>query len=187
MDIVYTIWLRSVKRYLRSKSRIVGSLGMPIFFLLVLGFGLNSVVSTSRNEPRVYRIHHSGNHFHERPFHVSVLRHTNNMGQAIRISERNISCTSDQNGDHAGTNGWRSYDFLDPGTHNTCNFVILGTEDQQHSGIRSGNCIHDIDRAFLHCVWHCHCIQNGGHAWLSAHNELCHIPDIRTFREHYFP
>ncbi|WP_321420113.1 ABC transporter permease [uncultured Methanomethylovorans sp.] len=45
MDIVYTIWLRSVKRYLRSKSRIIGSLGMPIFFLLVLGFGLNSVVS----------------------------------------------------------------------------------------------------------------------------------------------
>lgn len=44
MDIVYTIWLRNVKRYLRSKSRIVGSLGMPVFFLLVLGFGLNSVV-----------------------------------------------------------------------------------------------------------------------------------------------
>jgi len=45
MDIVYTIWLRNVKRYLRSKSRIVGSLGMPVFFLLALGFGLNSVVS----------------------------------------------------------------------------------------------------------------------------------------------
>ncbi len=45
MDIVYTIWLRNVKRYLRSKSRIVGSLGMPVFLLLVLGFGLNSVVS----------------------------------------------------------------------------------------------------------------------------------------------
>ncbi|WP_298682699.1 ABC transporter permease [uncultured Methanomethylovorans sp.] len=45
MDIVYTIWLRNVKRYLRSKSRIIGSLGMPTFFLLVLGFGLNSVVS----------------------------------------------------------------------------------------------------------------------------------------------
>jgi ABC-2 type transport system permease protein len=44
MDIVYTIWLRNMKRYLRSKSRIVGSLGMPLFFLLVLGFGLNSVV-----------------------------------------------------------------------------------------------------------------------------------------------
>lgn len=44
MDIVYTIWLRNMKRYLRSKSRIVGSLGMPLFFLLVLGVGLNSVV-----------------------------------------------------------------------------------------------------------------------------------------------
>jgi ABC-2 type transport system permease protein len=44
MDIVHTIWLRNMKRYLRSKSRIIGSLGMPLFFLLVLGFGLNSVV-----------------------------------------------------------------------------------------------------------------------------------------------
>ncbi|MDN7025952.1 multidrug ABC transporter permease [Methanoculleus sp. FWC-SCC1] len=44
MDIVYAIWLRSIKRYLRSKSRIVGSLGMPLFFMLVLGFGLNSIV-----------------------------------------------------------------------------------------------------------------------------------------------
>jgi ABC-2 type transport system permease protein len=45
MDIIYTIWLRSMKRFLRSKSRIIGSLGMPLFFLLALGFGLNSVVS----------------------------------------------------------------------------------------------------------------------------------------------
>ncbi|MBN2121784.1 ABC transporter permease [Candidatus Micrarchaeota archaeon] len=44
MDIVYTIWLRSIKRYLRSKSRIIGSLGMPLFFLVIMGFGLNSVV-----------------------------------------------------------------------------------------------------------------------------------------------
>jgi len=45
MDIIHAIWLRSMKRYLRSKSRIVGSLAMPVFFLLFLGFGLNSVVS----------------------------------------------------------------------------------------------------------------------------------------------
>jgi ABC-2 type transport system permease protein len=36
--------LRSIKRYLRSKSRIIGSLGMPLFFMLVLGFGLNSII-----------------------------------------------------------------------------------------------------------------------------------------------
>jgi len=45
MDIIYTIWLRSIKRYLRSKSRIIGSLSMPLFFLLFLGFGLNTVVN----------------------------------------------------------------------------------------------------------------------------------------------
>jgi len=45
MDIIYAIWLRNVKRYVRSKSRIVGSLGMPLFFLLIMGFGLNSVVA----------------------------------------------------------------------------------------------------------------------------------------------
>ncbi len=42
---IYTMWLRSMKRYLRSKSRIIGSLGMPLFFLLVLGFGLGSVTT----------------------------------------------------------------------------------------------------------------------------------------------
>jgi ABC-2 type transport system permease protein len=42
---IYTIWLRNLKRYARSKSRIIGSLGMPLFFLLILGFGLNSVVT----------------------------------------------------------------------------------------------------------------------------------------------
>jgi ABC-2 type transport system permease protein len=40
---IYTIWLRNMKRYLRSKSRIIGSLGQPLFFLLILGFGLNSL------------------------------------------------------------------------------------------------------------------------------------------------
>ncbi|MFZ0005510.1 ABC transporter permease [Methanoregula sp.] len=45
MDIVYAIWLRNMKRYVRSKSRIIGSISMPLFFLLFLGFGLNSVVT----------------------------------------------------------------------------------------------------------------------------------------------
>ncbi|MDD1672340.1 MAG: ABC transporter permease [Methanomicrobiales archaeon] len=44
MDIIYTIWLRNMKRYIRSKSRIIGSISMPLFFLVFLGFGLNSVV-----------------------------------------------------------------------------------------------------------------------------------------------
>ncbi len=37
---VYIMWLRQVKKYLRSKARIIGSLGQPILFLVALGFGL---------------------------------------------------------------------------------------------------------------------------------------------------
>jgi ABC-2 type transport system permease protein len=37
------MWLRELKRYFRSKSRIVGSLGQPLLFLLALGYGLGSV------------------------------------------------------------------------------------------------------------------------------------------------
>ncbi len=40
MRTVYILWLRQIKRYLRSRSRIVGSLGQPLLFLLALGYGL---------------------------------------------------------------------------------------------------------------------------------------------------
>ncbi len=41
---IYVIWLREMKRFIRAKSRIVGILLMPIFFLLGLGLGLGSFV-----------------------------------------------------------------------------------------------------------------------------------------------
>lgn len=37
-----TIWQREVIRYVRSPSRIIGSLGMPFFFLAFLGIGMQS-------------------------------------------------------------------------------------------------------------------------------------------------
>ncbi len=41
---IYVLWLRDVKRFVRAKSRIIGILLMPIFFLLGLGLGLGSIV-----------------------------------------------------------------------------------------------------------------------------------------------
>lgn len=38
---VYVLWLREMKRFLRAKSRVVGSLAMPLFFLAFLGLGFN--------------------------------------------------------------------------------------------------------------------------------------------------
>lgn len=43
MKTIYILWLRQLKRYLRSRSRIIGSLGQPILFLFALGFGLEPV------------------------------------------------------------------------------------------------------------------------------------------------
>jgi ABC-2 type transport system permease protein len=43
MNAIYVMWLREVKRFIRSKSRIVGSLGQPILFLVALGYGLGPV------------------------------------------------------------------------------------------------------------------------------------------------
>lgn len=43
MSAIYILWLRAVKRYLRSKSRIVASLGQPLLFLLALGFGFGPI------------------------------------------------------------------------------------------------------------------------------------------------
>jgi ABC-2 type transport system permease protein len=43
MNTIYILWLRQLKRFIRSKSRIIGSLGQPILFLLALGYGFGSV------------------------------------------------------------------------------------------------------------------------------------------------
>jgi len=40
---VYILWLRQVKKYFRSRSRIVGALGQPILFLIALGFGFGAI------------------------------------------------------------------------------------------------------------------------------------------------
>ena len=41
---IYFMWKREMIRFFRSKSRIIGSLGMPFFMLAILGTGLNSVM-----------------------------------------------------------------------------------------------------------------------------------------------
>jgi len=38
---VYVMWLREMKRFRRSKSRVFGSLAMPLFFMAFLGLGFN--------------------------------------------------------------------------------------------------------------------------------------------------
>jgi len=43
MNTIYVLWLRQVKRYLRSKPRIIASLGQPLLYLLSFGFGFGAI------------------------------------------------------------------------------------------------------------------------------------------------
>src|SRR5258708_37021273 len=43
MRVIYILWLREVKKYLRSRVQIIASLGSPIMYLGVLGFGLGPI------------------------------------------------------------------------------------------------------------------------------------------------
>lgn len=43
MGTIYILWLRQLKRYSRSRARMIGSLGQPLLFLLALGFGFGPI------------------------------------------------------------------------------------------------------------------------------------------------
>jgi ABC-2 type transport system permease protein len=43
MNAIYALWLREIKRYVRSPIQIVISMAQPTFYLLILGFGLSPV------------------------------------------------------------------------------------------------------------------------------------------------
>jgi len=43
MRAIYILCVRQLKRYVRSPSRIIGSLGQPVLFLVALGFGMKAM------------------------------------------------------------------------------------------------------------------------------------------------
>src|ERR1700721_4495916 len=43
MNTIYILWLREVKRYVRSRVQIIFSLAQPTFYLLAFGFGFGPV------------------------------------------------------------------------------------------------------------------------------------------------
>lgn len=47
MGAIYIMWLRQITRYWRTRSRIIGSLGQPLLFLVALGFGLGPIYAAA--------------------------------------------------------------------------------------------------------------------------------------------
>jgi len=46
---IYVLWLRELKRYVRSRAQMIASLGQPLLYLVALGFGLGPVFQKSGN------------------------------------------------------------------------------------------------------------------------------------------
>lgn len=45
LKVIYVIWLREFKTFLREKARIVGMIGQPLLYLLIVGKGISSGMS----------------------------------------------------------------------------------------------------------------------------------------------
>ena len=43
MELIYALWLRQIRRYFRSGSRILGTIGQPLLLLLALGYGIGAI------------------------------------------------------------------------------------------------------------------------------------------------
>jgi len=48
LTVIYTIWLREVTTFIRERSRIVGMIGQPLLYLLIVGQGIASGMSLNR-------------------------------------------------------------------------------------------------------------------------------------------
>src|SRR5512146_2169469 len=43
MSAIYVLWLRELRRYVRSRAQVFASLAQPVLYLVALGFGLGPV------------------------------------------------------------------------------------------------------------------------------------------------
>ena len=43
IQVIYILWLRQLKRYSRSRARMIGSLAQPVLFLVAMGFGFGPI------------------------------------------------------------------------------------------------------------------------------------------------
>ena len=72
MSAIYILWLRELKRYVRSRAQIVASLGQPLLYLLVLGFGLGRSFSEG-GQRKLSAVCWPGRHRHDGAVLVDLL------------------------------------------------------------------------------------------------------------------
>ena len=182
MDIIYTIWLRNMKRFLRSKSRIVGSIAMPLFFLLFLGVGLNSVVQLPGLGENyiVFLI----------PGMVAMSVLFTSVFSGIQIiwdkqfgflKETLVAPVSRLEIMSGQTLGGATTAVIQGSL--ILVLSVFGRVPADKSGWFSYRSrIHGPDRYIIHRVWYRDCITDGRYDRFPAHHEFCRLPDIRLVR-----
>lgn len=45
MEVIFVLWYRQIRRYLRSGSRMIGTIGQPLLLMLALGYGIGAIYS----------------------------------------------------------------------------------------------------------------------------------------------
>ena len=88
MSAIYILWLRELKRYVRSRAQIVASLGQPLLYLLVLGFGLGPVFQKAGNGSYLQFVA-PGVISMTILFTVDLLRDRHAVGPPVRLPQRN--------------------------------------------------------------------------------------------------
>ena len=101
MGAIYILWLRELKRYVRSRVQIVVSLGQPCLYLLALGFGLRPGLQAGR--PRqLSAVHGARRRRHDGAVQLRLLRHRDALGPPVRLPERDAGGARLAHADHVG-------------------------------------------------------------------------------------
>ena len=82
-----SLWLRQLKRYTRSRSRMFASLGQPLLFLLAFGFGFSGVFRRRAGPGDYITLPSPRRDRHGRHVYRCVFRYRTDLGQAIRLHQ----------------------------------------------------------------------------------------------------
>jgi ABC-2 type transport system permease protein len=99
MEAIYILWLREVKRYTRSRAQIIASMGQPLLYLLVLGFGLGPVYQKAGGGS-YFAVYVSRSDRDGGAFLVGVFGNRAAVGPPVRILERDPRRPGAPNRDH---------------------------------------------------------------------------------------
>ena len=161
MKVIYILWLRQIKRYRRSKARMIGSLGQPLLFLLALGFGFGPI----------YQKAGEGNY----------------LGPAIWFFKRNFSRSGLSFSNYTWPNLGRSNSSNHSGGRRFFPDDGCRLSANQFNAFAFSFCFYGFNRFSFHRPGHGNRRYSAGYAGLSDYYEFFNHADIFSFRRPVSP